>query len=330
MKIVYNIHIKQRWRILMGKKTKNLIMLSAATVAGIYAFNKFIEATSTKKNLLKEESGTFFEWKLGDIFYKKTGSGSPVLLIHDINVSSSSEEWSKIYKLLAKSHTVYVMDLIGCGRSDKPAIQYTNYMYVQLITDFINKVIKEKTDVISTNMSCSFTIMANNMNSDLFNNIILINPVSIGKLTEVPTNMLRLKQKLYQLPLIGPFAYNIIHSQAKTDILFKTKYFKRSQLVSSKLVDTYYESAHLGSDNGRYLFSSLRANFMNINIKNAVKKLGNNVHIISSRDLKNNISTTNEYYKTNRNISITNISNGGLYPQLETPDRVLSIIKSII
>ena len=130
----------------MGKKTKNLIMLSAATVAGIYAFNKFIEATSTKKNLLKEESGTFFEWKLGDIFYKKTGSGSPVLLIHDINVSSSSEEWSKIYKLLAKSHTVYVMDLIGCGRSDKPAIQYTNYMYVQLITDFINKVIKEKTD----------------------------------------------------------------------------------------------------------------------------------------------------------------------------------------
>ena len=95
-------------------------------------------------------------------------------------------------------------------------------------------------------------------------------------------------------------------------------------------MDTYYESAHLGSGNGRYLFSSLRANFMNINIKNAVKKLGNNVHIIASRDLKNNFSTTNEYYKTNRNISITNISNGGLYPQLETPDRVLSIIKSII
>ena len=135
-----------------------------------------------------------------------------------------------------------MLDLIGCGRSDKPALQYTNYLYVQLISDFINNVIKEKTDIIATNLSASFVIMANNLNKDLFNKMILINPISMNKLESIPTSILKLKQKCIQLPLIGTFIYNILNTQTKTDIVFKTKYFRHSQLVSSKLVDTYYES----------------------------------------------------------------------------------------
>ena len=223
-----------------------------------------------------------------------------------------------------------MLDLIGCGRSDKPALQYTNYLYVQLISDFINNVIKEKTDIIATNLSASFVIMANNLNKDLFNKMILINPISMNKLESIPTSILKLKQKCIQLPLIGTFIYNILNTQTKTDIVFKTKYFRHSQLVSSKLVDTYYESAHLDGSNGKYLFSSLLANYVNINIKHAVKKLDKNAHLIISRDVKNNISLADEYYRTNKNISITNISNGGLYPQLEIPERILNIIKGII
>ena len=314
----------------MGKKSKKFLFLTAATIAGIYAYNKFIEETSTKKNLLKEEDGTFYEWKHGDIFYKKAGSGSPILLIHDLDSSASCEEWNKIYKKLSKNKTVYMLDLIGCGRSDKPALQYTNYLYVQLISDFINDVIKEKTDIIATNLSASFVIMANNLNKDLFNKMILINPISMNKLESIPTSILKLKQKCIQLPLIGTFIYNILNTQTKTDIVFKTKYFRHSQLVSSKLVDTYYESAHLDGSSGKYLFSSLLANYVNINIKHAVKKLDKNAHLIISRDVKNNISLADEYYRTNKNISITNISNGGLYPQLEIPERILNIIKGII
>ena len=179
----------------MGKKSKKFLLLTAATIAGIYAYNKFIEETSTKKNLLKEEDGTFYEWKHGDIFYKKAGTGSPILLIHDLDSSASCEEWNKIYKKLSKNNTVYMLDLIGCGRSDKPALQYTNYLYVQLISDFINDVIKEKTDIIATNLAASFVIMANNLNKDLFNKVILINPISMSKLESIPTSILKLKQK---------------------------------------------------------------------------------------------------------------------------------------
>ena len=55
-----------------------------------------------------------------------------------------------------KDHTVYTIDLLGFGRSEKPNLTYTNYLYVQLVTDFIQNIIGEKTDIIASNESISF------------------------------------------------------------------------------------------------------------------------------------------------------------------------------
>ena len=52
------------------------------------------------------------------------------------------------------------MDLLGCGCSDRPKITYTNFLYVQLITDFIKAVIKQPTDVLTSGLSGSFAVMA--------------------------------------------------------------------------------------------------------------------------------------------------------------------------
>ena len=62
---------------------------------------------------------------------------------------ASGYEWSKIEDELAIDHTVYTVDLLGCGRSDKSSITYTNFVYVQMISDFIKKIIGQKTDAVS-------------------------------------------------------------------------------------------------------------------------------------------------------------------------------------
>lgn len=312
----------------MKNKTKTLVVASGLSLAAIYAYNKFVEANSTRKNLLKTENGAFFEWKHGNIFYTKQGNGSPILLIHDTDSRASGAEWSKINKKLAKEHTVYTIDLIGCGRSDKPKIKYTNYLYVQLVTDFMKKVIKEKTDVIATHLSTSFVIMANNLDDSLFGKIILINPVSLKDMEAIPGNKTELMQKLINLPIIGTFLYNLHMNPAKIDIIFRLKYFSRVQLISSKLEDIYYESAHLDKSNGKYLYSSLIANYFNINMVHAVKNIKKPVFIIGSTDKAKNIDIMDKYHILNNNITITHVSNSKLYPQLEIPDKTLSIIKA--
>ena len=61
---------------------------------------------------------------------------------------------------LSKHHTVYTLDLLGCGRSEKPKITYTNYLYVQLLNEFIRDVIKGKTDIMTSQNAASIATMA--------------------------------------------------------------------------------------------------------------------------------------------------------------------------
>lgn len=314
----------------MKNRTKCLLTVTAAAIAGIYAYNRFVEDTATRRNLLKEEHGCFYEWKEGSIFYTKTGSGSPILLVHDINAASSSEEWMKIAKRLAKKHTVYSIDLIGCGRSDKPAIKYTNFLYVQLISSFAKDVIKDKTDIVATNISASSVILANQLNKDLFNKIILINPVSMTEMAVIPNQISKIRQTILQLPIIGTFIYNLRMNPVRIDLRFKTKYYSKPQLVNSKLEDIYYESAHLGHSHGKFLYGSLISNYVNMNIKHAVKKIDKPIYIIGSRNLKGNRENLDLYHKINTRFEITHISNGNLYPQMEVPEKISSIINGII
>ena len=89
--------------------------------------------------MLHISNDNYFEWRFGNIYYTKKGTGSPILLIHDTLPGASGYEWSKIEDELAIDHTVYTVDLLGCGRSDKSSITYTNFVYVQMISDFIKK-----------------------------------------------------------------------------------------------------------------------------------------------------------------------------------------------
>ena len=192
----------------MKKSTKTILIIATAA-ASMYAYNRYIEEKSISKNLLNDDKGTYYNWKLGKVYYTKEGQGTPILLIHDLQPSSSSYEWKKIIHKLKKNHTVYSLDLLGCGRSDKPEIEYTNYMYVQLISSFVKEVIKGKTDIIVSNQSSSFIIMANQMDKELFRQIILINPVSIKKTQMIPDQVSKIKKTIINLPVIGTFIYNI-------------------------------------------------------------------------------------------------------------------------
>ena len=69
----------------MKKGTKKFLFLSVATLAGLYAYNQFVASTSTKKNMLPTKNGSYYSWKQGNVFYTKTGTGDPVLLIHGTN-----------------------------------------------------------------------------------------------------------------------------------------------------------------------------------------------------------------------------------------------------
>ena len=67
------------------KKSKLIttLLLAFGTTAGTALLNKYIKLTATAKNLLEETQACCYKWRFGNIHYTKTGSGKPLLLIHE-------------------------------------------------------------------------------------------------------------------------------------------------------------------------------------------------------------------------------------------------------
>ena len=314
----------------MKKSTKYLLFTLGASIAGIYTYNKFIGKTASQKNLLSDKDGEYYNWKHGNIFYTKSGEGTPVLLLHDTDSASSSIEWHKLIHRLSKNHTVYTIDLLGCGRSDKPALEYTNYLYVQMLHSFMKDVIQEKTVVIASNISASFVIMAAHLDNALFEKIVLINPASMKQLDVIPDELSKFKKTIIQLPFVGTFVYNIMNNMQHIDEAFRTRYVTKSQLISSSIEDIYYEAAHKDGSNGRFLYSSLLGNYVNNNISHAVKAITIPTLIIGSIEMKQYALALDDYHKLNQSIDIVRINNGSLYPHMEIPEKISSLIKDFI
>lgn len=306
-------------------KLLTLLILSAGATAAIAAVNKFIKLSATSQNLLSDPQSQCYKWRLGNIHYTKTGIGKPLLLIHDLNASSSSFEWSQVISQLSEHYTVYTVDLLGCGRSEKPNMTYTNYLYVQLISDFIKSVIGHRTNVIATGESASIPIMACANNSDLFDQIMLINPLSLHDYSQMPGKMSKYYKIAVDFPVIGTLIYHISSSRQAIAEELTMKKFLNPYSVKSNWIDSSYESAHLGSS-PKSVYSSVKCNFTKCNIVNALRKIDNSIYLIGGESVEDIADLLNEYKTFNPSIESTTIANTKYLPQLEAPGLLLDFI----
>lgn len=314
----------------MRKNIRNLVLLTGSAVAAIHLINRFIDTKAEMKNIIPDSNGNYFESKNGKIFYTKSGSGDPVVLIHDLNPVSSSYEWCRVIKKLQKDHTIYAIDLLGCGNSDKPYLTYTNYMYVQILSDFINDVVVEKPTIVSSGNSAAMSILAEHMNNGLIKDIIAINPPKATGFQKIQTRNSKIKKTVLEVPIIGTFIYNVLTCQKNIEETLRYKIFNNPELVSSRMIDAYYEKCHKNFSRGRYLMSSIEGNYIDNAVAHAIKKLDIPLYIIESRAVKNAVSTVGSYTSLNSKIETAYISNAGQLPHLEMPDKLISILNMFL
>ena len=149
-----------------------------------------------------------------------------MLLIHDLTVWSSEYEWLKMAKVLSDTYRIYCVDLIGCGKSDKPGITYTNYFYVQMITDFVKEVIKLRRWSLRPDFG-SFVLMANALDETLFTEIMLVSPDAYYP-EKSPDEYSKLWLKLFEIPVIGRSVYYFLTNRSNTEYYLTEKCFLNS------------------------------------------------------------------------------------------------------
>lgn len=311
-------------------KTKNkfmtMLILASGATASIALLNKYIKFSATSKSLMPEAQPCCYKWRLGQIHYTKMGNGKPLLLIHELNEASSGYEWNQLISRLKNEYTVYTIDLLGCGRSEKPNLTYTNYLYVQLLCDFIKSEIGHRTNIIATGESSAITIMACNNNPELFEQLMLINPNSILECSQIPSKHAKLYKFILDLPIIGTLLYHIASSRNLLEESFEEKYFYNPYSAKNTYIDHYFESAHLGHY-PKAIYSSLKCNYTKCNIVNALKKIDNSIYIVGGSEEPCIHDLINEYRTYNPAIEYSLISKTKHLPQLENPEKLIEIIK---
>ena len=183
----------------------SIILKLAALIAVV---NMIFSYIAQKKRGPIPENGNFYEWKHGKIYYHKRGKGAPVLLVHGFEPSHSSKNLAALSQYLAGKHTIYSIDLLGFGFSDKPWVTYTNFLYVQLIQDFIKDVIGEITDVVAYGGSALTALQAYHCDDSNLGKIVLIEPCRQESLN-VSKPFARKLKGLLDFPMIGTFLYNM-------------------------------------------------------------------------------------------------------------------------
>lgn len=309
-------------------KLLTISLLAGSTAVAIHIINKCINASALIKNMLHKEpeNSEIYHWKFGDIYYTKSGNGSPLLLIHDLTVSSNGQEWCTLIDNLSKKHTVYCLDLLGCGRSQKPQMTYTNFLYVQLLTDFTKEIIKERTDVVATGLSASFSIMTCLNNEEVFGKLMLINPTDLSVLNQIPTKQSKIAKFLLEAPLVGTLIYNILANKSSTELYFTETAFYNPFHVNSTITDTYYESAHTEKGRGKYLQASISGHYIYNNIAHALKKVNNSIFIIGGEKEEGIDATMALYTSLNPSIESEKVAKSKHLPQLENPEKVLELM----
>ncbi len=309
-----------------NKKISLAIIFTTLSLLITYLINKLVFFVASIGEVLYHNNGYYYGWRFGNIFYTKQGNGNPILLIHDLNSTSSAFEWSQVTSELSKNHTVYTIDLLGCGRSDKPKLTYTNFLYVQLISDFIKHVIKQKTDIVTSGDISSAVIMTCHNDDQLINKILLINPQSFSDLKKYPKYRHKIYKWIIELPIIGTTIYNIAFSKNNIKQTLTEKSFYNIYNVRKKIIKAYYEAAHLKGSSSKFLYSSIKSHYTNITITHSLSELNNSIFILNGEHQINRDIIIKDYLDINSSIETAIIKNTKHLPHLEKPEYVLEIL----
>ncbi|MDD3571059.1 MAG: alpha/beta fold hydrolase [Lachnospiraceae bacterium] len=285
------------------KSVLKLIGVLGASVGSLAAINKGIFALA-KKNNPEIEYGEYYEWKYGQVHYKKIGCGKPILLLHSLTIGGSHCEFTKNIEELSKKYTVYALDLPGFGYSDKPKITYTAFTYASFINDFITEIIGEPSMVVASNGSGMFATIAAKLFSQNVTHLTLISPNGISD--EMAKNSDFYRRTILELPLYGTTIYNYHSSKRIIKQFLLSDGFYAPEKVDKTAIDTFYYPAHGTSTNVRYAYASFATKYMNMDIKGYFENLHIPICIIwgeehttnpiENMDILKELQPTSEFY----------------------------------
>lgn len=222
------------------------VTIAGAALSAVALANALIAARTPPAQSALPGVFSRFPVRSGDVAYAVAGAGPPLLLLHGIGAGNSMLEWENNFSALRERHTVYALDFLGWGASDRPEHRYTAADCTEQICSFIENLIGERCAVVASSDSCAYAVEAASRRPDLVSRLVLVcpslaeeEPGAAGLRTSVIERVLR-------LPIVGTAVYNALTSRrALRRFAEHYLYFDKTR-VDEALVTRYHVGAHQG------------------------------------------------------------------------------------
>jgi pimeloyl-ACP methyl ester carboxylesterase len=253
-----------------NNRWRKLVLSGGALIGAAAAYNAFARKGVDKlTNLIGGEEGGF-EWRGRRIAFTRRGSGPPLLLIHGIHAAAWSYEWHDNVDYLARQNTVYTIDLLGFGRSDRPSIRYSARLYISLISDFVHQVIGEPCVLVATSLSGAYATVLAARDPERFPAIALIAPTGLIRLHKSAGAGGEAGRLAVETPIVGTAMFNSIVSRRSLHGWLEKVYADNS-IVTEDLVDIYYWTSH--QRGARHAPAAFISGHLNIDVRQALRRL---------------------------------------------------------
>jgi len=317
-----------------GKALKALLWtgaaLGAAAAANAVIFYKTPPLTSKLSGEVR-----YFPTPDGDVFYKKAGDGPPLILVHSIGAGCSSYEFRNVWENLVEQHTVYALDLLGFGKSDKPPLAYTDATFINLLDSFAREVVgvgdgKGEADVVAVSLSAAYIIALSQRDPSLFHRLILVCPTGIEELAKPLNAGSVVCRGAMSAPVLGTSVYNLAASRGFIRYyLRKYIYSDPAAMITDEVVEQYHTAAH--QPGGENFFAAFVSGYMNVNVADAFSHVVDLPLLVWGRDaVITPLSQAEAFLKANANAKLEVIEDAGALPHEEQPEAFLAAVRPFL
>ncbi len=195
-------------------------------------------------------------WSIGN-------KGTEVLLVHGLG--GFAENWMFNIEALAKHFQVYVLDMVGFGKSDKPKTSYIIDDFVQFINEFMEKKKIEKTNLIGHSLGGGIILQFALKFPKKVNKLIIVSSAGLGKEVSIIF-------KMASLPIIGELVTR--PSRKGTAKFYKEVVYDKTILTDDLIEEGYQMSSLPGAQR-----SFLKTNRAFINFFGCKSKVINPIKI---------------------------------------------------
>jgi pimeloyl-ACP methyl ester carboxylesterase len=173
----------------------------------------------------------------------ETGSGPPLILIHDLFVSHLA--WHRVLAALSDNFRVLAPDLPGFGESEKPSAARYNYgieSFAEAIVDLIAGLELGRVSVIGHALGGAVAITLAAEHPELVERLVLVDAMSYPF-------RLELGDRARLLPVVGGLIFKQLFGRGAFRRYFRDNVFSPGFALPLDQIDRYYE--HFNSPLGR-------------------------------------------------------------------------------